>query len=129
MEISYSLKATHHELMIDVIHIRNVVSNIIDNAIKYSKEVCSIRILTSDHDNGILVAIEDQGIGMNRESQKKVFDKFFRVSTGNVHNVKGFGLGLYYVKTIVEAHSGKVSLKSSLNNGSTFYVFLPDSVE
>jgi two-component system phosphate regulon sensor histidine kinase PhoR len=125
VEFSYSLKAMNHNLVIDSMHIRNVISNIIDNAIKYSKGVCSIKVSSSNEENGILLAIEDQGIGISRESQKKVFDKFFRVSTGDIHNVKGFGLGLYYVKTIVEAHNGKVNLKSSLNNGSTFYVFLP----
>ncbi len=127
MEFSYSLKAKYHEIKVDPIHIRNVINNIIDNAIKYSSGSCKIKIMTSDKDQGLLLAIADQGIGMSRESQKKVFDKFFRVSTGNIHNVKGFGLGLYYVKTIVEAHNGKVSLESSLNNGSTFYVFLPKS--
>ena len=125
IEFVYSLEAKHHEIKVDPIHIRNVISNIIDNAIKYSSGSCKIKIITSDKDQGILLAFEDQGIGMSRESQNKVFDKFYRVSTGNVHNVKGFGLGLYYVKTIVEAHNGKVILESSLNIGSTFYVYLP----
>jgi len=127
MEFNYLLKAKNHQIKVDAIHIRNVISNIIDNAIKYSYGSCRIEIMTSDKDQGLLMAIKDHGIGITRESQKKVFDKFFRVSTGNIHNVKGFGLGLYYVKTIVEAHDGKVSLESSLNNGSTFYVFLPKS--
>ncbi len=125
VEFKYSLEAKNHELIIDSIHIRNVINNIIDNAIKYFAGKCCIKISTSAQEQGLLLAIEDKGIGMTRESQKKVFDKFYRVSTGNIHNVKGFGLGLYYVKTIVEAHQGKVTVESSLNNGSTFYVFLP----
>lgn len=122
-----SLKARNHKLVIDAIHLRNVISNIIDNAIKYSYDKCEIRISTSNREHGLLLSIEDKGIGMSREDQKKVFEKFYRVSTGNVHNVKGFGLGLYYVKTVVDGHNGKVSVESSLNKGSTFYVFLPQS--
>jgi two-component system phosphate regulon sensor histidine kinase PhoR len=124
-EFVYDLKANKSLISIDRIHIRNVLGNIIDNAIKYSKTKPKIKIATKDFDKGVQVAIADNGIGMSRDAQKKVFDKFFRVSTGNIHDVKGFGLGLYYVKTIIEAHHGKVDVQSSLNNGSTFYVFLP----
>jgi two-component system phosphate regulon sensor histidine kinase PhoR len=125
-EFHYELTAENHNLLLDKMHIRNVIGNIIDNAIKYSETKPEIRIVTKNMDNGLQVSITDNGIGMSKEAQKKVFEKFFRVSTGNIHNVKGFGLGLYYVKTIVEAHHGRVYVQSSLNNGSTFYVFLPD---
>jgi two-component system, OmpR family, phosphate regulon sensor histidine kinase PhoR len=124
-EFIYELKAVKSLIEIDPIHIRNVIGNIIDNAIKYSKIKPQIRISTENIDNGLQVAITDNGIGISRDVQKRVFDKFYRVSTGNLHDVKGFGLGLYYVKTIIEAHAGKVDVQSSLNNGSTFYVFLP----
>ena len=125
-EFVYNLTASKFNLNIDRVHIRNVIENIIDNAIKYTSDKPKIRISTKNTDNGLQVAIADNGIGMQRDAQKKIFDKFFRVSTGNIHDVKGFGLGLYYVKTIIEAHSGKVDVESSLNNGSTFYVFLPE---
>jgi two-component system phosphate regulon sensor histidine kinase PhoR len=121
----YSLKAIMHTMIIDTIHMRNVISNIIDNAVKYSDGICRIRISTYNREDTLILSVEDNGIGMSRESQKKVFEKFYRVSTGNIHDVKGFGLGLYYVKTIVQAHNGTVKVDSSLNNGSTFYVFLP----
>ncbi len=121
---TYDLKADSSIFEIDHIHMRNVIGNIIDNAIKYSKSKPEITISTKNIDNGIQLAIADNGIGMSRDAAKKVFDKFFRVSTGNIHDVKGFGLGLYYVKTVVEAHGGKVEVQSSLNNGSTFFVFL-----
>jgi two-component system phosphate regulon sensor histidine kinase PhoR len=125
VNFTYKLTTSKLRIEIDRIHIRNVIGNIIDNAIKYSKSKPEITITTKNTDDGIEVDIADNGIGMTREAQKKVFDKFFRVSTGNVHNVKGFGLGLYYVKTIIEAHNGTVNVQSSLNNGSTFSVFLP----
>jgi two-component system phosphate regulon sensor histidine kinase PhoR len=124
-QFEYVLNAREPNILVDVLHIRNIIGNLIDNAIKYCNCQPRIRISTENVEGGLQLALADNGIGMPREATKKVFEKFFRVSTGNVHNVKGFGLGLYYVKTIVEAHHGWVRVHSILNNGSTFYVFLP----
>ncbi len=122
-----NLSASDPTIIADPAHIRNVFSNIIDNAIKYSNESPFIRIDTKNSKEGVLVAVTDNGKGISREAQKRIFDKFYRVSTGNLHDVKGFGLGLYYVKTIIEAHQGSIFVNSNLNKGSSFYVYLPKS--
>jgi two-component system phosphate regulon sensor histidine kinase PhoR len=106
-------------------HLTNVIYNLLDNAIKYCKERPLIVIRTIQDKKGIRLEVQDNGIGVNEEHQKKIFHKFFRVPTGNVHDVKGFGLGLNYVKQIVEAHRGKISMESIVGNGSTFKVFMP----
>ncbi len=109
----------------DEVHITNMIHNLLDNANKYSPDAPQISIQTQSLKEGIQISVSDQGQGMSRETKDKVFDKFYRVPTGNVHNVKGFGLGLSYVKTMVEAHQGEVKVKSELNKGSTFTLFLP----
>jgi two-component system, OmpR family, phosphate regulon sensor histidine kinase PhoR len=125
VKISFNLLASNPNLTIDPVHIRNVIGNIVDNAIKYSGETTKIAVATRNLENAIELAITDNGIGIPKESVKKIFDKFYRVSKGNVHNVKGFGLGLYYVKSIIDAHHGNISVVSNMNNGSTFFVLLP----
>lgn len=111
----------------DAFHLTNVLSNLLDNAIKYSKEKIDISISTENNHKGLIIKVEDKGIGIDLKNQKYVFERFFRVDTGDIHNIKGFGLGLSYVKSIVEQHRGKVSLKSKKGKGkgSTFTVFLP----
>ena len=106
-------------------HLQSVVENLLDNANKYSLENPTIEVETSNNKHGILIHVTDHGIGMDKESQKHIFDKFYRVSTGDVHDVKGFGLGLNYVKIIVDAHEGDIKVISSLDKGSTFEIFLP----
>lgn len=110
----------------DKLHFVNVIANLIDNAVKYSKAEPHIFISTAtDDQHNLLINIRDNGIGIDKESQKKLFDKFYRVSTGNVHDVKGFGLGLYYVKNICAAHDWWITVDSDLGKGSTFTISIP----
>jgi two-component system, OmpR family, phosphate regulon sensor histidine kinase PhoR len=123
--ISLSLNADRHLIMADEVHFSNIVFNLLDNAIKYSKDNLHIDISTKVSNGMLAISVKDNGIGMNRETQSRVFEKFYRAHTGNIHNVKGFGLGLSYVKATVEAHQGKVTVDSSLGKGSTFTIMLP----
>lgn len=120
-----NLNAKQPEILGDEIHITNVVNNLLDNAVKYRNGNPKISISTKDTSKGLLFTVEDNGIGINRENQRRIFDQFYRVPTGNIHNVKGFGLGLCYVKKILEEHGGKIWVESSLGKGSTFSCFLP----
>jgi two-component system, OmpR family, phosphate regulon sensor histidine kinase PhoR len=113
------------ELLIDEVHMSNVINNLIDNAVKYSAEAPSISIETKAVDSTFMILVSDKGIGMQKDVLTQVFEPFYRVPTGNVHNVKGFGLGLSYVKKIVEAHGGNVQVKSQLGKGSTFEITIP----
>ncbi|HQQ94052.1 MAG TPA: HAMP domain-containing sensor histidine kinase [Bacteroidia bacterium] len=119
------LNAKKHVLFADRVHLTNIVFNLIDNAIKYSKEQPEISITTYNTAEGIMIQVKDNGIGISRENQRKIFDKFYRVPTGNLHNVKGFGLGLSYVLAVVLKHKGTISVNSELGKGSTFNVHFP----
>lgn len=110
---------------IDKTHFTNVINNLIDNAIKYCDKEPEIYIKTTCNPKGIFIILKDNGIGISKEHQRRVFDKFYRVPTGNTHNVKGFGLGLFYVKKIIELHHGIISLKSEPGKGSEFTLFIP----
>lgn len=125
--VQLKLNANQSVVKGDEVHLTNIINNLIDNAIKYSKTPCNIKISTKSNIKGgvICIWVTDNGIGMTKESLKHVFEKFYRVPTGNLHNVKGFGLGLSYVKAIVEAHSGTISVDSTLGKGSTFKINLP----
>lgn len=124
-EVKVDPAAHRCELHADRLHLTNVFNNLLDNAIKYCKTHPLIHIRTTQAGKGLTVEVSDNGIGISPENQKRVFQKFFRVHTGNVHDVKGFGLGLSYVKTIVEAHGGTVALQSEPGKGSTFSIHLP----
>ncbi len=119
------LQAKNDEILADEVHFTNLINNLVDNAVKYSKENLRLKISTANTGRGIQVRIEDNGIGMTKESVKRIFEKFYRVHTGNLHNVKGFGLGLSYVKTIVDAHHGKIKVESSLGRGTSFIIDMP----
>jgi two-component system phosphate regulon sensor histidine kinase PhoR len=123
--VTTTFDASRHQLTADKLHVTNVFNNIIDNAIKYSKDAPHIGITTRNVNGSLIVVISDNGIGIGPENQKKVFQKFYRVPTGNVHDVKGFGLGLSYVKTIIETHKGNIRLESELGKGCTFSITLP----
>lgn len=118
------LEADQSMIVGDLVHITNIIYNLLDNACKYTEGAPDITVSTRNHGSWIDVEVSDNGIGISREHRKMIFDKFFRVPTGNVHDVKGFGLGLYYVKTIIEAHGGKISVNSEIGKGSTFTVSL-----
>ena len=109
----------------DEVHITNVVFNLLDNAVKYSKEVPEIRLTTENIDNQVIISVQDKGIGISKEHHAQIFDRFYRVPTGNIHNVKGFGLGLSYVKKIVDSHNAKIKVESALNKGTKFTIFFP----
>ncbi|TVP46843.1 MAG: sensor histidine kinase [Mongoliibacter sp.] len=109
----------------DVFHLTHIVNNLLDNSVKYTQGKPNIRIKTWDQNESVFVSVEDNGIGMSKDTVKKIFDKFYRVPTGNIHDVKGFGLGLAYVKTMIEAHSGEISVSSDLGKGSIFTIKLP----
>jgi two-component system, OmpR family, phosphate regulon sensor histidine kinase PhoR len=112
-------------IMADDVHFTNFVNNLLDNALKYSRENPLIKLSTFNQNNHIKIKIEDNGIGMNKETLSRIFEKFYRAHTGNVHNVKGFGLGLSYVKTMVEAHKGTIKAESTLGKGSCFTISFP----
>ncbi|HRH67226.1 MAG TPA: HAMP domain-containing sensor histidine kinase [Bacteroidia bacterium] len=109
----------------DPIHLSNVIFNLLDNANKYSPQQPVILVETENLRDGLLIRVKDQGIGMTKETQKRIFEKFYRVPTGNIHDIKGFGLGLSYVKAIIEKHNGWIEVDSEPGQGSTFEVFLP----
>jgi two-component system phosphate regulon sensor histidine kinase PhoR len=124
-KIITNLNAIDHRFMGDRIHLTNVVLNLLDNAIKYSEDDLLIEVSSRNIPNAFELSVKDNGIGISSANQKRIFEKLYRVPTGNIHNVKGFGLGLNYVKAIVEQHSGTIHLESELKKGTTFYIRLP----
>jgi two-component system phosphate regulon sensor histidine kinase PhoR len=126
-DMEIHLDATNDLISGDEVHINNIVNNLLDNAVKYSKENVPPHIVlsTSSTPKRFVIRIDDNGIGMTRETVKRVFEKFYRAHTGNIHNVKGFGLGLSYVKSVVDAHDGVIKPESTLGKGSSFTIELP----
>ncbi len=124
-KVEVDLKAKDPVIIADKLHITNLIYNLVDNAVKYSPYDLEIKIATMDDLNGIHVIVSDKGLGISKDKLNRIFDKFYRVSTGDLHNVKGFGIGLSYVKEIVNSHKGKIEVESELGKGSSFDVYLP----
>lgn len=124
-QLDIQLNAANDDMFVDEVHFTNVVNNLLDNAMKYSKDHPVIKLCTSNVSGYFKIKIEDNGIGMNKETLHRIFEKFYRAHTGNIHNVKGFGLGLSYVKTIIDAHKGKIKADSTLGKGSCFIIEFP----
>jgi two-component system phosphate regulon sensor histidine kinase PhoR len=124
-KITTDLQATRFVIHADKTHLQNVIYNLLDNALKYTPGQPILQIATHNHGDGVVFKVKDNGVGIHRDNHKKIFEKLYRVPTGNIHDVKGYGLGLNYVKAIVEKHGGQVWLESELNNGSRFFVYLP----
>jgi len=123
--ITTNLQANQSQIKADKVHITNLINNLLDNANKYTHETPEIVVATENFPDGVLISIKDNGIGISKANQKKIFEHLYRVPTGNIHDVKGFGLGLTYVKAIIEKHGGSISVESELKKGSKFKVFLP----
>ncbi|MEM1220173.1 MAG: HAMP domain-containing sensor histidine kinase, partial [Bacteroidota bacterium] len=113
----------------DLTHVSNMINNLLDNANKYTPDNPRIMVSTRNVPNGIEVTVTDNGIGMSKEARKHIFDRFYRVHTGDRHDVKGFGLGLSYVKAMITAHKGQIDVKSELGKGSSFILTFPFHVE
>ncbi|HMU72974.1 MAG TPA: HAMP domain-containing sensor histidine kinase [Ferruginibacter sp.] len=124
-KLEVHMEAEKDIIMADEVHFTNLINNLLDNAVKYSKENPHIKLSTKNAGNMLKIRIEDNGIGMSKETINRIFEKFYRAHTGNVHNVKGFGLGLSYVKTMVEAHHGTIRAESVLGRGSAFTIIIP----
>ncbi len=125
MRLDLKLNATSSTVQGDRVHLTNAVHNLLDNAIKYGRADSAVELRTKDKGNEFLLSVEDHGIGIRKEDLKNIFERFFRVHTGNVHDVKGFGLGLHYVQEIARAHGGGVSVQSEFGSGSVFTLSLP----
>lgn len=124
-ELKTDLLAENPVIRGDEVHITNVIFNLLDNAVKYSKSKPEIELSTENKNGWVIVQVKDNGIGIPKEHQTQIFERFYRVPTGNIHNVKGFGLGLSYVKRIVDVHSGKIKVDSALGKGTRFRLYFP----
>lgn len=123
--LNLRLDAQHHLIMADRVHLINILYSLVDNALKYTERIPSIEIHTWTEGGDLFLSVKDNGIGIAEEHRRKIFDKFFRVPTGNIHNVKGFGLGLHYLKLVVTAHKWKIKVESEKNKGSNFIISIP----
>lgn len=126
--IESDLEANPSTFFGDELHITNMIYNLVDNAIKYSPNTLHIKIATRLDGKNIVLKVADKGLGISKEDQKHIFEKFYRVSTGDVHNVKGFGIGLNYVQQVVSLHEGSIEVDSTLGEGTTFTITFPRAI-
>ena len=124
-DIDTTLDANYPFVLADEVHFTNIIYNLMDNALKYTEAIPHLEVNTADDETHVIITVKDNGIGIKPEDKEKIFDKFFRVSTGNVHNVKGFGLGLAYVKKVVTDHKGTITCDSIFGEGTTFTIRIP----
>jgi two-component system phosphate regulon sensor histidine kinase PhoR len=124
-KINLNLNSEEPYIFGDYEHLTDLVNILLDNAIKYSPDLPEITISTRNSEKGIILYVEDEGIGMTKAVQSKIFERFYRQNSGNVHDVKGFGLGLNYARSIIEAHKGRIHVFSEPGKGSRFEIFLP----
>lgn len=124
-ELNIDLLASPDKVFVDQVHINNLLYNLIDNANKYFVDQPKITINTKNYIDGVIIEVIDEGLGISKENLPRIFDKFYRVPTGNIHNIKGYGLGLSYVKDIVEMHGGILNVESELNKGTKFIIQIP----
>ena len=124
-KITTILKAKDDMILADEVHFTNVIHNLVDNALKYSDKPLLLTLETWNEKEFLMISIEDNGIGIHKDDHKRIFEKFYRVPTGNKHNVKGFGLGLAYVKKIIKEHKGTIKVDSEINIGTKFIIALP----
>ncbi|HYW96222.1 MAG TPA: HAMP domain-containing sensor histidine kinase [Bacteroidales bacterium] len=125
VDLNYNFTSKHPVVDIDVLHFGNIINNLVSNAIKYSGKKPVIIISSRDEDSYYVFSVEDRGIGISHENLSHIFDRFFRVHTGDIHNARGFGIGLYYVKRMIEAHGGKIKVHSEPGKGTRFDVYIP----
>jgi len=123
--IETDLNADDPYALIDEVHFTNIIYNLMDNALKYSKEALFLKLRTWNEKDKLMISIEDNGIGIKKNHLKRIFDKFYRIPTGSVHDVKGFGLGLAYVKKVVTDHKGTIHAESEPNIGTKFIISIP----
>jgi len=130
-DVDYKVSVIPENLMVcaDRIHFHNILSNLIDNSIKYSLDKTVVEIDVFKEAESVVITVKDYGMGISSENLNHIFKQFYRVPHGNIHNVKGYGLGLFYVKSMVEKHNGEVTVDSSLNRGSTFTIKIPETIK
>ena len=126
-KVYMDIEAVDSKIYVDEMHFQNVIFNLLDNAVKYKKPDLPLNVYLKTWNEGkkVCISIKDTGLGIKKDNLKKIFDKFYRVHTGNVHDVKGFGLGLAYVKKMVDLHDGEIYVDSEYGNGTTFTIKLP----
>jgi two-component system phosphate regulon sensor histidine kinase PhoR len=126
-KLSDELRAENSTILVDEMHFTNVIFNLMDNALKYRRQdtPLKLKVSTWNTENKLHISVEDNGIGIKREDIKKIFEKFYRVHTGNLHDVKGFGLGLAYVKKIIDLQNGSIRAESEFGQGTKFIITLP----
>jgi two-component system phosphate regulon sensor histidine kinase PhoR len=125
VKLTLQLDAINAVVLADELHFSNIIYNLVDNAIKYSNDVPEITITSANRADQIVIRVADKGIGMSRDQQTKIFEQFYRIPTGNLHDVKGFGLGLSYVNTIVKKLNGAINVRSEKDKGSDFELRFP----